>query len=69
MADLKRCDECKRLSDESGVGFIGKKHQLNKYRDTILIIDVCGGKDLCGNCVKKKVAELTIGQVERDSDY
>ena len=51
MAALTRCDDCKKLSDEPGVGHIGRRHEVRHYRDVGMRIEVF--KDLCSSCVKK----------------
>lgn len=60
MANLTRCDECKRLSDEPQIGYIGRHHSINHYRDVIIVI-ACY-RDLCGDCIKKIVANHSIQQ-------
>lgn len=60
MANLTRCDECKRLSDEQGIGYIGKYHRLMKYNE--IIMELNSRKDMCRDCVKKAVAENSIGK-------
>jgi len=51
MAALTRCDDCKKLSDELGVGHIGKHHEVRRYSELQMRIQVF--KDLCSSCVKK----------------
>ena len=58
MASLIRCDGCKKLSDEPGVGHIGKTWEIRHYRDFVGKITL--ERDLCEDCVKKSVAENNI---------
>ena len=61
---ITRCDECKKLSDEAGVGYIGKKWKVSKYRENIMIVSTM--KDLCKDCVKKLIAENNLSEQNAD---
>ncbi len=65
MATIVRCDDCKRLSDEPGIGHIGREHTVIKYRDVLANIRIIG-KDICRDCVKKMVAEGTLSKDDQD---
>lgn len=60
MARLVRCDQCNRLSDEKGVGYIGRNFEVRFYKDLVLAIKTM--KDYCGDCVKKIVATYHVGE-------
>lgn len=59
MASLKRCDVCKKLSEEPNIGYIGRSFVLKRYKDTILTITVIG-KDMCGGCIKTHIDGFTL---------
>lgn len=65
MANLIRCDNCKKLSDEPGISFIGKEWRINHYKDYLGTIKVF--KDLCRECVIKLVNENALA--ENKDDY
>lgn len=68
MANLVRCDNCKRLSDEPSIGYVGRMHAINHYQDKVVSITV-HGKDLCGDCVKKIILGENLSKDDSDRDY
>lgn len=64
MATIIRCDNCKKLSDESGSEYIGKEWAVKKYKD--LYMNIICNKDYCGACVKKLIGELAITRPDKD---
>lgn len=64
MANLTRCDKCKRLSDEPGIGYIGKSHTVKEYKETLM--DIKTYKDYCRDCIKSIVADHSIQQEDKD---
>jgi hypothetical protein len=55
MANLTRCDQCSRLSDEKGVGYIGRDWIVKHYNDTLMVITA--HNDYCSECIQKLVAD------------
>lgn len=64
MATITRCDDCRKTSDEPGVGFIGKEWQYKKYKDVYAKLDL--RKDLCAECVKKLMVDNYPQKYEKD---
>ena len=67
MATITRCDECKKLSDEPGLGYIGREFEVMKFRDRQLIIRVMG-RDLCQTCIRNIVANNNLCKSGEDED-
>lgn len=52
MANIIRCDDCKKLNDEQGVGYIGKNWMI-KDTPRSAIMKIKTTRDCCRECVKK----------------
>ena len=63
MANLTRCDQCKKLSDEPNVGYIGRDWVIKFYRDTML--SITAHADYCAECIQKLVADHRPQQKDR----
>lgn len=64
MSTIKRCDNCKELSDKDGIGYIGKEWILKAYKETIATIKT--QLDLCKNCLRQKVADNYLSEDNND---
>lgn len=67
MAIVTRCDECKKLSDVDGISYIGKKWELEKFKNRIATLTFT--KDLCRNCVKNLIEENSLYEFDHNKDY
>jgi hypothetical protein len=61
---ITRCDECKKLSDEPNIGYIGRKFAIKTHKQVFMTITT--HRDLCKDCLQKLVAENS--PIE-DTDY
>lgn len=67
MATITRCDECKKLSDEQGISYIGRTWTVSKYRDVFATITT--KRDVCRECLLNLVSSLSLNKSDGDEDY
>jgi len=68
MATIVRCDICKKASDETGVGHIGKDWEGMEYRQRRL--KVKSDRDVCRACLTKVFGEVSFSKLDGDhEDY
>lgn len=65
MATIKRCDHCKKLSDDASAGPIGRSWLVKQYK--ISLGTIVMEQDCCRECVKKVIAENSLS--EKTTEY